>query len=249
MSAHAPDTAAAPDPPPSEPERPRRGGLSAKVLLPLIVIGAILGGVTALIAGNSSKKQSLPGNVTTTAGASNTGPANANAFAGNVITTPIPAPGLGNLHNYNGASVNLAAYRGDAVFVTFLYTHCPDVCPLIASSMHTAYTMLAPGQASHVRLITVSVDPRGDNAPDVAAFVHRHQLDGEMQYLIGSASQLVPVWTAWHVGSQRDAQSPQYVNHSGLVYGVSASGKITTIYAANFNPRDVAHDVTPLLAS
>jgi protein SCO1 len=249
MSAHAPDTAAAPDQPSPEPEPPRRARINWKVLLPLVVIGAILGGVTALLAGGSSNKQSLPGNVTTTSGSASSGPASPNSYAGNVITTPIPAPGLGGLRNYDGTPVNLAAYRGDAVFVTFLYTHCPDVCPLIASSLHTAYTMMPPGQASHVRLISVSVDPRGDTPPAVAAFVHRHQLGGEMQYLIGSAGQLAPVWAAWHVGSQRDAQSPQFVNHSGLVYGVSASGKITTVYAANFKPSDVAHDVTPLLAS
>jgi hypothetical protein len=38
------------------------------------------------------------------------------------------------------------------------------------------------------------------------------------------------------------------VNHTGLVYGVSASGKITTLYPANFLPKEIAHDV-PLLAS
>jgi hypothetical protein len=32
------------------------------------------------------------------------------------------------------------------------------------------------------------------------------------------------------------------------VYGITASGRQTTIYAANFQPADIAHDV-PLLAS
>ena len=56
------------------------------------------------------------------------------------------------------------------------------------------------------------------------------------------------VWQAWGVGSERDASNPELVNHSGLVYGITASGKQATIYAANFRPADVAHDV-PLLAS
>jgi hypothetical protein len=50
------------------------------------------------------------------------------------------------------------------------------------------------------------------------------------------------------VGSERDAQRPQAVNHSGLVYGITAGGMQTTIYAANFRPADIAHDV-PLLAA
>jgi hypothetical protein len=55
------------------------------------------------------------------------------------------------------------------------------------------------------------------------------------------------VWQAWGVGSERDAEKPGLVNHSGLIYGITASGKRLTIYAANFQPSDIAHDV-PLLA-
>ena len=80
------------------------------------------------------------------------------------------------------------------------------------------------------------------------AFLKDHQMTGRMQYLIGSAPQLARVWSAWGVGSERDAQQPELVNHSGLVYGITASGKQATIYAANFQPADIAHDV-PLLAS
>jgi hypothetical protein len=38
------------------------------------------------------------------------------------------------------------------------------------------------------------------------------------------------------------------VEHSALIYGISASGKITTLYPSNFRPGQVVHDV-PILAS
>jgi len=38
------------------------------------------------------------------------------------------------------------------------------------------------------------------------------------------------------------------VAHSALIYGVSASGKITTLYPANFKPAQIVHDV-PILVS
>jgi hypothetical protein len=56
------------------------------------------------------------------------------------------------------------------------------------------------------------------------------------------------VWKAWGVGSERDAKDPQLVNHSGLIYGVTGSGRRMTIYAGNFRPADIVHDV-PLLAA
>jgi protein SCO1/2 len=144
--------------------------------------------------------------------------------------------------------VDLAGYRGKVVFVTFLYTHCPDVCPLIAANLHNALAQLG-ARASRVQLIAVSVDPRGDTPAAVAAFLRQHGLLGEMQFLIGSGSQLAPVWNAWHVGSERDLGKPQLVNHSSLIYGVSASGKLTTIYDGNFKPSEIVHDVPALLAS
>ena len=49
-------------------------------------------------------------------------------------------------------------------------------------------------------------------------------------------------------GAEADAQQPQLVNHTGLVYGNSAKGKVTTLYAASFTPQEIVHDV-PLLAS
>jgi len=39
------------------------------------------------------------------------------------------------------------------------------------------------------------------------------------------------------------------VSHSALVYGISASGRLTTVYPANFEPAEIAHDVPRLAGS
>ncbi len=163
------------------------------------------------------------------------------------VLTPIQqAPPLA-LRNYLGQPVNISAYRGKAVFVTFIYTHCPDVCPLITSQLRVAQTLLG-ANASKAEMIAVSVDPRGDTRTAVASFLAKHQMTGRMQYLVGSQHELGAVWSAWGVGSERDARNPAFVNHSGLVYGISGSGKRITLYAPSFQPSEIAHDV-PLLAA
>jgi protein SCO1 len=221
----------------SDSSPPRSPGL--RMLLPIAVILAILGGATALLLGGSSKP-ALPGKASAT---------KVGTYQGLALDPRVPAPALNTLRNYNGASFNLAAERGKAVFVTFLYAHCPDVCPLIASNLHNAYAKMTPAMRARVAIVAVSVDPHGDTAGTVAAFVRQHQLTNEARYLIGSARALGAVWEAWRVGSQRDTSSPGLVNHSALIYGVSASGKLTTIYAANFEPRQIIHDVPGLLAN
>src|SRR5579883_1087073 len=37
-----------------------------------------------------------------------------------------------------GNAVSLSQFRGHPVVLTFLYTHCPDQCPLIADKIHLA---------------------------------------------------------------------------------------------------------------
>lgn len=219
----------------SEPPRP----LGLRVLLPIAVILAILAGATALLVGGTSKP-TLPGKASA---------AKAGTYDGLALTPLRPAPALDTLRNYDGTQFDLAAERGRAVFVTFLYAHCPDVCPLIASNLHNAYAKMAPAMRRKVAIVAVSVDPHGDTAGTVAAFVRQHELTGEARYLIGSAGPLARVWEAWKVGSQADSSNPGLVNHSALIYGISASGKLTTIYPAGFQPREIIHDVPGLLGS
>jgi cytochrome oxidase Cu insertion factor (SCO1/SenC/PrrC family) len=104
-------------------------------------------------------------------------------------------------------------------------------------------------EKSKVQIVAVSVDPRGDKPSSVARFLDQRRMTGQMQYLVGSARQLAPVWKAWNVGSQQDSTNPEFVAHSALVYGVSGSGKLMTIYPANFKPADIVHDVPKLATS
>ncbi len=156
------------------------------------------------------------------------------------------APAI-HLRNYLGQPVTLSEYRGKAVLVTFLYANCPTICPLIASNLRVALNMLGR-RDSEVQVIAVSVDPRGDTPANVARFVREHGMAGRMQYLVGSAAELAPTWAAWHVGSTREVGQPDLVAHSALVYGISASGRLTTIYPDTFEPSEIAHDVPRLAA-
>ena len=180
-------------------------------------------------------------------GSSSSDPGNPQ-YLGSVATPRVPAPPL-TLRDSLGKPIDIRNYRGKAVLVTFLYTHCPDVCPLIVGHLHTALRKLGPA-ARKFQIIAVSVDPKGDTPKTVRRFLAEHQMTGKMQYLIGSRPQLDRTWKAWHIkaASRSTKSNPDAVEHSALIYGISASGKITTLYPANFSPKMIVHDV-PLLAS
>jgi protein SCO1/2 len=204
-------------------------GLIAGLLAALVVLG---GALYLVIPGGPDP--ALPGGAHVTAAGG--------GYRGSLALPVRPAPAT-RLADQRGVPVDLARYRGRAVLVTFLYARCPDVCPLIASKLRAV-----KARAPRVQLVAISVDPRGDTPRTVAAFLRAHGLTGKMEYLLGSAGALGRVWAAWQVGSQRDSGHPELVAHSALVYGITASGRLTTVYPADFDPADAAHDVPRLAA-
>jgi protein SCO1 len=219
-------------------DRPeKRRGVPLPVFFPLIAIAAAVASVTVLLANNHSSPP-LPGNVRSES---------VTGFDGLLLTPRKPAPSVAGLHNYRGEKVNLANYRGKAVFVTFLYTHCPDVCPLMTAQLHNTLAALGPYRSKQLQIVAISVDPNGDTRATVGEFLKAHGMTGRMKYLIGNAEELGAVWKAWNVGSTVDATNPELVAHTALIYGISASGKLTTIYPENFRPQQIVHDLPKLL--
>jgi protein SCO1/2 len=157
-----------------------------------------------------------------------------------------PAPAL-VLHNYTSPKpVSLAMFRGKAVLVTFIYTHCPNVCPLITSNLAAAQRRLGP-EARHLQILAVTVDPRRDTPAAIRAFLTARDAAGRMDYLLGSHAQLERTWKAWDVGIQTGTNQLT-VGHSSIVYGITASGRMAVVYPSSFSPAQIVHDV-PLLAS
>ena len=218
---------------------PPRGRMDRRAALPLVAVLVLAGVIAVLLQSTGKNSQPLAAGVHST---------HSTTFRGNELSPPKQAPPL-SLRNYLGERVNISSYRGKAVLVTFLYTHCPDVCPLITANLRVAQNEMGAATAAKVQIIAVSVDPRGDTPQTVATFLKLHGMTGRMKYLIGSPRELGKAWQAWGVGSERDAEQPGVVNHSALVYGIDASGKMRTLYiGGTWNPSEIAHDV-PLLAA
>src|SRR6478735_7247362 len=110
----------------------RKSGIDLRLMLALLALVVAAGVIAIFAVGGSS--------------GSSKGRAQARAAdfeAAGLITPARPAPALA-LRNYLGQPVNIASYRGKAVLVTFLYTHCPDICPLITSQLRVAQNLMGP---------------------------------------------------------------------------------------------------------
>jgi protein SCO1 len=165
-------------------------------------------------------------------------------FAGGELTPPQPAPPIA-LHDASGRRVTLAAQHGRYVLVTFIYVHCPDVCPLITANLNAALRALPPGERRDVRVLAVSVDPRGDTRAAVRAYVRQKHLVPQFEYLIGSRRELRRVWAAWHVLAVQS--KPDVVDHVAYTALVDTGGKERVLYDSSVHASQVLHDLRVLM--
>lgn len=198
---------------------------------------AAVGICTALLLGCGGSSKSSSNSVAPTKAAKLDAPAE--------LQPPAPSPDFA-LRDSTGKLVRLSQFKGKAVLLTFIYDHCPDVCPLIVGNLHNALLRLG-SQASKVQIVAVSVDPKGDTPRTVKAFLAAHEMTGRMEYLIGSLKQLAPVWKSYGVAVQGTPDSRE-VSHTAFVYGITASGKRRALYPSNLQPDWIVHDV-PILAN
>jgi protein SCO1/2 len=146
----------------------------------------------------------------------------------------------------SGRSLTLSSLRGTVVVMAFLYTHCPDVCPLTASRFRAAQKALG-ADAQGVRFVAVSVDPTGDTPAAVQAFSAAHDLSTNWYYLIGSRAQLQPVWSLYGVGAF-DGPTGMSVDHNDAIYVLDATGKEREIVHSDVALKDLVADLRALLA-
>lgn len=158
-----------------------------------------------------------------------------------------PAPDF-KLADQTGSAVSLADFRGKVGVLTFLYTRCPDECPLIASKLYTTSGLLGDAM-NQTAFVAVSVDPDNDTPLAVAKFVQQHNLEGKLRYLIGTREQLQPVWSAYSLyvaPSPTNATLPS-VSHSSRVIVIDKAGNQRANLSSDFEPADLAFDVRALL--
>lgn len=129
------------------------------------------------------------------------------------------------LHDTAGQAYSLSQFRGKVVVLTFLYTHCPDVCPLTADLLRRVDQIA--GHRPDVVYLAVSVDPTGDTPESVAQFAKDHRLSelGERwHYLVGDAGELSPIWGNYYVRDHDPATEGSQVDHASAIYFIDKQG-------------------------
>ncbi len=170
-----------------------------------------------------------------------------------------------------GRSRSLSEHAGNVVLLTFLYTHCPDICPVVADHVRNVHRLLDE-RAGEVSIVVVSVDPERDTVEAALEYSEAWQMQDDWSYLVGSEEELRPVWDAYYVDPVRmdiaengadigngdgdlsgvdalyqGAELRYTVDHSAPVYLIDRDGVQRVLFTLPMDPADIVHDVGLLL--
>ena len=97
-----------------------------------------------------------------------------------------------------GEYVAMSQFEGQVVVVAFLFTRCPDICPVVSANLAFIAQELGDLHGTSVQIITVTVDPWTDNSSVLGNYADVRGLS--WPHLTGSVEDLEPVWMNFDVG-------------------------------------------------
>lgn len=114
-----------------------------------------------------------------------------------VLDRPPPAPEVYgevpafSLVSHAGEAVTPTQLRGKVVVLDFIFTRCPDVCPVMTSQMVALQRALPdkPFGGAPLHLVSVSVDPTFDTPPVLTEYAAKYGADlSSWTFLTGGAA-------------------------------------------------------------
>ncbi|HAX68486.1 MAG TPA: SCO family protein [Anaerolineales bacterium] len=169
------------------------------------------------------------------------------SFRGTSFAEPFPpAPEIA-LTKADGSEFRLSQQQEKIVLLFFGYTSCPDVCPTTMAEMKQVMDALR-GDAQHVQVVFVSVDPQRDTADRIQKYAnHFHPA---FIGLSGSEEELQPIWSGYSIVREvveSDSAFGDIINHTARLFLVDLDGNLRLTYAYQTPVEDIVHDIKLLL--
>jgi protein SCO1/2 len=151
--------------------------------------------------------------------------------SGYVLHPSVAAPSF-LLRDQLGRPTGPQQDRGHWTVITFLYTNCPDVCPLVANQLGAAQRSNAD-----LRVIAVTVDPKRDTAKARSRFLAAHRLGARFRFVGGARTVVAPVWARYHIAALPGPVGT--VSHSTYELLVDPKGRERVLFDAKVTARAV----------
>lgn len=159
-----------------------------------------------------------------------------------------PAPGF-TLTSQDGKHVSLKDFRGKAVVLSFIYTSCRDICPVLPQIIDRSAQVLSETERKQVRFVGVSIDPRRDTPEKLRNFMQGHNLSPERWTLLtGSLKEASKVADDYGIVAKPDLQGD--LVHNAVYVLIDPQGRLRTEFHGLFTPtQEIAKALRKLIAT
>jgi protein SCO1 len=151
------------------------------------------------------------------------------------------------LTSQDGAEVTLESLRGKVVAVAFIYTWCPDICPMLTDKMARVQDALGADFGAKVAFLSITVDPERDTPEALKAYAEA--LDADLagwSFLTGTPAAIREVAQRYGV-VVRPAADGQ-VDHTLLTTLIDRHGAMRVQYLGyRFDEEEFRHDLQDLV--
>jgi protein SCO1/2 len=152
-----------------------------------------------------------------------------------------------------GRKFNFADARGKVVAVTFVYTRCPDVCPLFTAKFASIQRALdqkdqkknATRPADYL-LLTITTDPEYDTPAQLSSYAeHFKPSFSRWLFLTGTKQELAKVWKDFGVNVRKGADG--HVQHTALTTLIDRRGiRRVDYYGDKWQEKELLQDLLSL---
>ena len=150
------------------------------------------------------------------------------------------------LTDQDGKRFQLAGARGKLVLVTFIFTTCPDICPLLTGKFAAIQRELAAKQRDDYLLLSITTDPQTDTSDVLKTYAERYKPDfRRWLFLTGSREELAKVWKEF--GITVESAGPGQVRHTTLTTLIDRRGiRRFDYYTDRWQEKEILRDMDSL---
>jgi protein SCO1 len=161
-------------------------------------------------------------------------------------------PALGTAPDFalisqDGVEVTLEELRGKVVAVAFIYTSCPDVCPMLTDRMARVQDALGPDFGTKVAFLSITIDPAHDTPAVLKEYAASFDADpAGWSFLTGDPAAVGAVARGYGVVVLPAAEDA--VDHNTLTTLIDRHGTMRVQYiGSRFDPEEFRHDLVDLV--
>jgi len=150
------------------------------------------------------------------------------------------------LVDQEGKPFSFSSLRGKLALATFIYTTCPDVCPLLTQKFARIQQALKTEKGSDYFLLSISTDPEVDTPKVLKSYGRRFGADFHTwAFLTADKKELAKVWEGFGVKVKKQGQGQ--IQHTGLTTLIDRKGiRRVNHYGDKWTEKEILKDIAEL---